>query len=97
MSKMSQLHAELSEQASSLGYQSIEEAEANGYEIDYEKRTLVDGRELAHDNWLKEKEDILKRLQSLYDYFVATEMDSFNAGYVETVKDTINFIEKGEV
>lgn len=31
MSKMSQLHAELSEQASELGFESIEQAEANGY------------------------------------------------------------------
>lgn len=97
MSKMSQLHAELSEQAYRLGYSSLENAMADGYCVDYEKRTLVDGRELAHDNWSKEKEDILNRLQSLYDYFIATEMDSFNAGHVETIKDTINFIKEGEV
>ena len=36
MSKMSQLHAELSEQASELGFESIEQAEANGYEVKFE-------------------------------------------------------------
>lgn len=46
MSKMSQLHAELSEQASQLGFHSIEEAEINGYEVDYENATLVEGRSL---------------------------------------------------
>lgn len=35
MSKMSQLHAELSEQAYELGYESLEEAEANGVKIQY--------------------------------------------------------------
>ena len=35
MSKMSQLHAELSEQAYELGYESIEEAEANGLQVQY--------------------------------------------------------------
>lgn len=35
MSKMSQLHAELSEQAYELGFESIEEAEANGVKIQY--------------------------------------------------------------
>lgn len=35
MSKMSQLHAELSEQAYELGYESIEEAEANGLKVQY--------------------------------------------------------------
>lgn len=100
MSKMSQLHAELSEQAYELGYLTLDQALADGYEVDYRTSRLeksVDGREQAHNNWLKEKEDILKRLQSLYDYFVDTEMNSFNAGYVEAIKDTINFIKKGEV
>lgn len=35
MSKMSQLHAELSEQAYELGYESIEDAEAHGVKIQY--------------------------------------------------------------
>lgn len=94
MSKMSQLHAELSEQASSLGYQSIEEAEANGYEIDYTKGVLVDGRELAHNDWLKEREEVLKRLNDLYDELVYISIDD---EYLATVNDTIDFIKKGEI
>lgn len=35
MSKMAQLHMELSEQAYELGYESIEEAETNGVKIQY--------------------------------------------------------------
>ena len=36
MSKMSQIHMDLSEQASELGFESIEQAEANGYEVKFE-------------------------------------------------------------
>lgn len=95
MSKMSQLHAELSEQASSLGYQSIEEAEANGYEIDYGKGVLVDGREQAHNDWLKRKELILKALNDLYDNYVE---GSFKVRFEkEVIKEAITFIEEGEI
>lgn len=41
MSRMSQLHAELSEQAAELGFESIEQAEANGFHIDYNGDTWV--------------------------------------------------------
>lgn len=95
MSKMSQLHAELSEQASRLGFQSIEEAEANGYGVDYEKGMLVDGRELAHNDWLKRKELILKALNDLYDNYVE---GSFKVRFEkEVIKEAIDFIERGEI
>lgn len=35
MSKMSQLHAELTEKAAELGFESIEDAEAHGYKVEY--------------------------------------------------------------
>ena len=35
MAKMSQIHAELTEQASELGFESIEQAEARGYTVKY--------------------------------------------------------------
>lgn len=38
---MSQLHAELEEQAAELGFESIEQAEAKGYHIDYNGETWV--------------------------------------------------------
>lgn len=53
MSKMSQLHAELTEQAAQLGFHSIEEAEINGFKVDYEKQELVPDVDQA----LKDKED----------------------------------------
>lgn len=93
MSKMSQLHAELSEQASSLGYQSIEEAEANGYEIDYTRGVLVDGRELAHEEWLKERDEVIKDLDHIALGYAEAGFDD----HAEKLYKAINFIEKGEV
>ena len=55
--KMSQLHAELTEQAAELGFMSIEEAEAHGYVVDYIKHKLVQNIEQAY----KEKEEEEKR------------------------------------
>lgn len=91
MSKMSQLHAELSEQASQLGFHSIEEAEINGYEVDYENATLVEGRELAHQNWLKRKEGLLEQLRDLCDAYMGVENTE------DVLSETIDFIEEGEI
>lgn len=90
MSKMSQLHAELSEHASQLGFQSIEEAEANGYGIDYDNGVLVDGRELAHEAWVKEREKVLGELISVYND-IDTTID-----YKKYIKHAVDFIKKGE-
>lgn len=78
--KMSQLHAELSEQANELGFESLDEALANGYEVDYEEKQLVNpyalvdkAQEEAHEAWLKERDEVLGGLLNLmvhsaYDY-----------------------------
>ena len=70
MSKMSQLHAELSEQANELGYETLEEAQANGYTINYQEGKLVKyeccdlakEQEKAHEAWEKEKQQVLDEL-----------------------------------
>lgn len=100
MSKMSQLHAELSEQAYELGFESIGEAEQAGYGVDWENAKLIkleDEQEKAHKAWLEEKEEILRRLQNLYDELVYIKTDDFNMEYLETVKDSMEFIKRGEV
>lgn len=112
MSKMSQLHAELSEQAYELGFKSIEEAEANGYVVDYDKQRLVQSNELqeknlveaidgldrlqkelekAHEEWLKEKENILV---GLYVCLASPDIDKMCKRNIE---NAIKFIEKGEI
>ena len=66
MSKMSQLHAELSEQAYELGFESIGEAEQAGYGVDWENGKLVkveDEQELAHKAWLEERDKVLNGLE----------------------------------
>lgn len=96
MSKMSQLHAELTEQAYDLGFSSIEEAEANGYEIDYDRSMLVDGRELAHEAWIKEKETLLAEAGELLedaDNFEPTAYDDLK----NMVRSLMEFIKKGEI
>ena len=50
MSKMSQLHAELTSQAAELGFESIEQAEANGFKVDYEKQKLVPDVDQAYSD-----------------------------------------------
>lgn len=93
MSKMSQLHMELSEKAYELGFQSIEDAQAHGYDIDYENRTLVDGRELAHEEWLKERDEVIKDLDHIALGYAEAGFDD----HAEKLYKAINFIKKGEI
>lgn len=73
MSKMSQLHAELSEQAYELGFESIEEAEANGVKIQYNAdgtATLVPfltdkEQEMAEQN---RRDEILDKIDEAIGY-----------------------------
>lgn len=95
MSKMSQLHAELSEQASELGFESIGEAEQAGYGVDWNRGKLVDGRELAHEAWLKERDELLERLEKKQDKLKRMLCD--DTGLYTLITDAINFIKKGEI
>ena len=79
MSKMSQLHAELTEQAAELGFENVEEALDNGYDVDYDNYKIVGHKldfsetvkyltkeqEKAHEAWLKEKACSLEGLEDL--------------------------------
>lgn len=65
MSKMSQLHAELSEQAAELGFESIGEAEQAGYGVDWENAKLIDPEEAAHKATIQERDEIIADLKKL--------------------------------
>lgn len=99
MSKMSQLHAELSEQAYELGFESIEQAEANGYRVDYNgdtwtlKPDVAKQQEQAHEAWLKEKSEVLEELGRLREGLVERGYDAL----AEMAKHAMEFIEKGEL
>lgn len=91
MSKMSQLHVTLNEQAYRLGYSSVENAMADGYVVDYENETLVDGREQAHNAWLKERKEVLDDLKHLKNIYKEVKPDE------DIIGRTIDFIKKGEI
>ena len=69
MSKMSQLHAELSEQAYDMGYQSLGEAEQMGCTVDWENVRLISPEESAHTALLHEKRRVITGL-----LFVASKL-----------------------
>lgn len=93
MSKMSELHMELSEQASELGFESLGEAEQAGYGVDWEHAKLIEPQEEAHKEWLKERDEILEWLEE------AKVHNHENCGSVYingALERAIEFIKKGE-
>lgn len=92
MSKMNKLAMELEEQASELGFESLEQAEQAGYEVDYENAKLIEPQEAAHKAWLKERDEVLEELKNLHEYFV--EDDDLH--YSIVVAKAIKLLEKGE-
>lgn len=94
MSKMSQLHAELTEQAYELGFESIGEAEQAGYGVDWENHKLIkieDEQNKAHEAWLKEREEVVADLERLITAYAGAE------AVTNPVRKAINFIMKGEM
>lgn len=89
MSKMSQLHAELSEQAAELGFESLGEAEQAGYGVDWDNAKLIkveDELDNAHEAWLKERGEVVADLTSVYnDIDVPKDCKQY-------IKHAINFI-----
>lgn len=88
--KMSQLHAELTEQAAQLGFESIEEAEQHGWIVNYESGMLeppvvqpeldkMEELDKAHEAWVKERDHALEILD-----LVADVLNEINDGLVKT-------------
>ena len=92
MSKMSQLHLTLDEQAVELGFESLDEALMEGYDVDYEKGKLVrrglgysetveylaKEQEKAHKAWLEEKRKILNELNSMLNAINGQAYNNFS-------------------
>lgn len=96
MSKMSQLHAELSEQAYELGFKSIEDAEQHGYIVEYEGGKLVPTEEIMkqqHEAWLKERDEIIKDL----DHIALGYTEGGFPAHAKAIYRAIDFIKKGEI
>ena len=92
MSKMSQLHAELSEQAADLGYESLGEAEQMGCEVDWEKRKLIPPEEAAHNSIMEEKEEILSDIAHIVR--AIQNHQKMGPSYVERLERIADFIIK---
>ena len=92
MSKMSQLHAELSEQAADLGYESLGEAEQMGCEVDWENRKLIPPEEAAHNSIMEEKEEILSDIASIVR--AIQNHQKMGASYVKKLEKITDFIIK---
>ena len=80
---MSQLHAELSEQAYALGYESLGEAEQMGCEVDWEKARLIPPEESAHEGLMKEKAELLEDLDKV------VTRSQFDKRVIERAKEMI--------
>ena len=88
MSKIGNYYIELTEQANELGFDSVEEALSNGYEV--VKGNLAkakDEQAEAHKAWLKEKQIVLGDLKNLIIHSVYD---------FDIIKHAIDFIEAGE-
>lgn len=102
MSKLSKIHAELEEQAAELGFESIEQAEANGYIVEYsgEEAFLVPNtdRELekAHEAWLQNRDRILHWLEKLSRHLESHKPHDIFGGYLdyEITDMAIDFIKE---
>lgn len=98
MSKMSQLHAELTEQANEMGYATIEDAERDGYHMVQDlvegtfKLEKIDEQDKAHEAWLAERQQVLSELVDV----IHDDGLDWNA-IVKRVEHAMEFIEKGEM
>ena len=107
MSKMSEIAMELDDQAMELGLESYEDAiERGGYTTYFNGTTYVlakanaDEQEVAHEAWLKEKQNRIKTLtEMLMDLRELKETlnPTDFTKWATTIKDAIEFIEKGEM
>ena len=95
MSKMGDLNLKLQEEVNDLGYDSVQEAIADGWDSAeyYSTSKKIDGQAKAHEAWLEEKKALLEELENLHDYFV--EEDDLH--YSIVVAKAIEFIKKGEI
>ena len=94
MSKMSQLHAELSEQAADLGFENIGEAEQAGYGVDWEKGRLMSPEEAAHEAWLREKHETLHLLESVKEDIIELNDGDSEHVAIEELNQVIEFVEQ---
>lgn len=103
MSKMSNLHLELTEQANEMGFMSIEDAEQHGWRVNYEKAKLeppvvqptlekLAELEKAHLEWEADKRLNIRYLSDLQKFLSDNEYFE----WATVVENAIEFIKDGE-
>lgn len=96
MSKISQLYAELSQQANELGFESLGEAEQAGYGVDWENAKLIkveDELDKAHEAWLKERDEVLSIIESIKEDIVELNNGDNKHVAIEELNRVIDFVE----
>lgn len=83
MSKMSQMHAELTQEAYENGFETLEE-----YLADQE-------RTKAHEAWLKEREEVIRELKLTLTEMGSDKNDT--TVYYNRIARALKFIEEGEM
>lgn len=95
MSKMSELHMELTVQANEMGFDTLEDALGCGYEVDYENHKLVDPYDEAHKAWAQEKAAVIHELVDLRKAMSRENMSEW-ATIITHAIEFIHGIKRGE-
>lgn len=109
MSKIGDYNLKLQEQAEELGFSTTQDAidagYVEGYDLINNKARLIkpldfskalDEQEKAHEAWLKEKHEILHRLESIKEDIIDLT-DNPDYVTIDELDEVIDFIEKGEI
>lgn len=88
MSKIGRINLEAQEHVETLGYSTVGEAIADGW--DSAEFFATREQEKAHQAFLNEKETIINKLEMLVD-------DTKYQVYKDTLQEAIDFIKKGEI
>ena len=99
-----QIVTPIQEQAENLGFSTIHDAIDAGYMVKFPNGDYGDPRlileseleqEIAHKEWVKEKNQVIKELQYARDYIVT--LVGKRTPQTEYITHAIQFIERGEV
>lgn len=92
MSLTGQKYLELQEEVNTLGYDTVEEAIADGWDSAeyYSCMPRKDEQTKAHEAWLMERSILIDELEMLVQ-------DTPYKVYKDTIKRAIDFIKRGEV
>lgn len=96
MSKIGRVNLQLQEEANELGYDTVQEAIADGWEANEVAATLTKKDELeeAHEAWLKEKKKVLGYIRDIQDMLEDVYQDG---NLYKKAVEVAKFIERGEV